>query len=219
MFDLQISREATSLRQQTTDRLRKAIIYGHFEPGTKLVEKELCQQLGISRPLLRESLQHLQAEGLINIIPHKGPVVTTVSAQEANEIYQVRQHLEQLAGEGFATHAQDQQIQNLRKALEDLYAIEDGGNSQSILEAKNKFYAILLEGCGNKVVGQLLNQLNNRVTLLRRRSLSQPGRFSQTLRELEAVVSAIESRDVLLTGRLCAQHVAKAAQVVAASFS
>ncbi len=219
MFDLQISREATSLRQQATDRLRKAILYGHFEPGEKLVEKDLCQQLGISRPLLRESLQHLQAEGLITIIPHKGPMVTTLTAQEANEIYQIRERLEQLAGEGFAANASDQQIKHLRKALEHLYSCENNQNAQRILEAKNKFYAILLEGCGNQVVGQLLNQLNNRVTLLRRRTLSQPGRFPQSLQELEAIVTAIEARDPRRTGRLCAEHVAKAAQVVAKSFS
>jgi DNA-binding GntR family transcriptional regulator len=217
-LDLLIPRDITSLRQQVTDRLRKAILYGHFEPGKKLIERDLCELLGISRNLLREALQHLQAEELITIIPHKGPMVAAVNAEEIREIYQVRQNLEALAGEGFALNATDQQVHRLRESLEYLHTPEASANPQNLLESKNSFYEILLEGCGNRVVGQMLKLLNNRVTLLRRLSLGQAGRLPETLRELEAIVAAIEARDAVRARELCAAHVAKAAEVVARSF-
>ncbi|MGP1615195.1 MAG: GntR family transcriptional regulator, partial [Pollutimonas bauzanensis] len=122
-MDLHIPRENSSLRQQVTDRLREAVLSGTFEPGQKLVERDLCEMLGISRTVLRESLQYLGAEGLITNIPHKGPVVSTISYQEAKDIYAVRQALEALAGEGFALHATDAQVQALRAALGRLEAI------------------------------------------------------------------------------------------------
>ncbi|PCO29962.1 GntR family transcriptional regulator, partial [Escherichia coli] len=59
--------------------LRTAILDGVFAPGQKLSERELCESLDVSRSCLRESLQHLQAEGLITIVPHRGPEVTDIS--------------------------------------------------------------------------------------------------------------------------------------------
>ena len=215
---LSISRESTSLRHQVTASLRKAILSGHFSPGDRLLERELCEQLDISRSLVREALQHLQAEGLITIVPHKGPMVARIDADEAREIYAVRQNLEGLAGEGFARQASAAQIAELRKALAHLATPEASSNTEVLLEAKNRFYSILLAGCGNRVVGQLLVQLNNRVTMLRRMSLSQPGRLPQTLAELEAIVCAIETRDTPLARELCTAHVARAAEIVLSSF-
>ena len=67
---LRVPREETSLRQKTTAMLRTAILDGVLTPGQKLSERELCESLDVSRSCLRESLQHLQAEGLITIVPH-----------------------------------------------------------------------------------------------------------------------------------------------------
>lgn len=216
---LSISRESSSLRAQVTDRLRQAILSGRFAPGEKLVERELCDSFGISRTLLRESLQHLQAEGLIQIVLHRGPSVASLTAEEARDIYKVRESLEALAGEGFARHATTEQLQRLRVTLQELELLAPPAPTEKLLEAKNRFYAILLEGCGNRVVAQLLTQLNNRVILLRRMSLGQPGRLPQTLAELREIVAALEARDTRRARSLCAAHVRKAAQVAAASFA
>jgi len=218
-FDLDVSRDVVSLRQRVTDKLREAILAGRFAPGQRLVERDLWQSLGISRTVVREALQHLQAEGLIRIIPHKGPVVTTLSAEEVRELYVVRGALEALAGEGFARHASDAQVARLREALEFLRRPEASASTETLLSAKNAFYAILLEGCGNRVIGQLLTQLNNRVTLLRRVSLGTAGRLPQTIAELEAVVAAIEARDPERARALCARHVENAAEIISKSYT
>jgi GntR family transcriptional regulator, trigonelline degradation regulator len=215
---LSLSRESLSLRQQVTDRLREAILSGHFEPGEKLVERDLCERLQISRALLREALQHLSAEGLITIVLHKGPMVARIDADEAKAIYAVRQCLEGLAGEGFARGASDEQVARLRAKFNELKQPRGAHAIAVLVGAKNGFYSILLEGCGNRVVGQMLTQLNNRVTLLRRMSLGTPGRLPKSLRELEGIVRAIEARDPDLARRRCSDHVANAARVVARHF-
>ena len=212
-MDLHIPRENSSLRQQVTDRLRLAVLSGTFQPGQKLIERDLCEMLGISRTVLRESLQHLGAEGLITNIPHKGPVVSTITYEEAEDIYAVRQALEALAGEGFAVHATDGQVKALRAALGTLKDIDAARSTHSLLDAKNDFYKILLDGCGNTVVGSMLTLLNNRVTILRRLSLSGKDRLPKTIEELTEIVDAIESRDSKRAKKLCAEHVAKAAAV------
>lgn len=212
-MDLHIPREVSSLRQQVTDRLREAVLNGTFKPGQKLIERDLCEMLGISRTVLRESLQYLGAEGLITNIPHKGPVVSTITYDEAQDIYAVRQALEALAGEGFAINASADQIKALREALAKLETIDASQATHGLLDAKNEFYKILLDGCGNRVVGSMLTLLNNRVTILRRLSLSGKDRLPGTIRELTEIVAAIEDRDSRLARKLCAEHVAKAAAV------
>lgn len=216
--ELSLSREVVTLRQQVTERVREAILSGQFEPGQRLIERDLWQSLGISRTVLREALQHLQAEGLITNVPHRGLAVAIISADEARELYEVRGSLEALAGAGFARNATAPQIARLRAALQYLRMPQASATTSDLLAAKNAFYDILLEGCGNRVVGQMLTQLNNRITLLRRLSLGQPGRLAQTLKELDEIVTAIEQRDPERAGRLCAEHVNRAAAVVRAAF-
>jgi DNA-binding GntR family transcriptional regulator len=218
-LDLDLSREVVSLRQRATDKIREAILSGLFTPGQRLVERDLWQSLGISRTVLREALQHLQAEGLINIIPYKGPVVATLSLQDANELYEVRGALESLACAGFARNASQQQIERLRAALEFLRTPQASQTPKALLDAKNAFYAIMLEGCGNRMIGEILTQLNNRISVLRRVSLGSPGRLPETLVELGEVVAAIERRDADTAAHLAAAHVAKAASIVRESFS
>lgn len=217
-LDMDLSREVVSLRQRATDKIREAILTGKFSPGQRLVERDLWQSLGISRTVVREALQHLQAEGLITIIPYKGPVVATLTLQDANALYEVRGSLESLACAGFAKNASDVQIKALRAALEFLRTPQASSTAKNLLDAKNAFYATLLEGCGNKVIGEILTQLNNRVSVLRRVSLGSPGRLAQTLLELEEVVQAVERRDAQTAARLASAHVAKAAEIVRASF-
>lgn len=212
-MDLHIARENTSLRQQVIDRLRGAILDGHFAPGQKLIERDLCEMLGISRTVLREALQHLGAEGLITHIPHKGPEVASISHKEAKDIYAVRETLEALAGEGFALNATEQQVGQLRAVLERLKLADADQPTKDLLETKNEFYDILLQGCGNAVVGDMLTLLNNRITMLRRVSLGSQKRLPQTLKELEEILIAIEARDSSRTKKLCASHVRKAASV------
>ena len=211
---LRVPREDTSLRQRTTNALRTAILDGVLAAGQKLSERELCESLEVSRSCLRESLQHLQAEGLITIIPHKGPEVTSISVQEVRDIYEVRISLESLAGRGFTLHATPDQRAALRAKLGELAALDLQEDKAALLTLKNQFYDILVEGCGNLVAGQMLKQLNNRVTVLRRISMSQPGRMAQTLAELDAIVTAIEQGDAQTAATLCGAHVQKAAENV-----
>jgi DNA-binding GntR family transcriptional regulator len=192
---LRVPREETSLRQRTTQTLRTAILDGVFAPGQKLSERELCESLDVSRSCLRESLQHLQAEGLITIVPHRGPEVTDISVQEVRDIYEVRASLEGLASRGFALHASEAQRAALRAKLGELAVPGVASDKVALLAIKNQFYDILIEGCGNLVAGQT-------------------GRLPQTLAELDAIVAAIEQGDAEKAARLSAEHVQKAGQGV-----
>lgn len=209
-----VPREATLLREQVTARLRDAILNGGLQPGQKLVERELCSALDISRSLLREVLPQLQAEGLVKTVAHKGPYVASIQADDVREIYQVRRVLEALAVREFTRNASDQQVRDLRAQLSALKRPEAAASLRSLLLAKAGFYSVLLEGCGNRVVNQTLKQLNNRMVLYKRLSLSVPGRLPEAIKELEGLVSAIEARDPDRATELCDLHVQHSEQNV-----
>lgn len=211
-----IAREG-SLRERVTARLRDAILNGQLKPGQKLVERELCSSLDISRTLLREALPQLQAEGLIKSVAHKGPSVASVDAEEAKQIYQVRRVLEALAAQEFARNASDEHVKELREQLEELRALdrsEAAGSMRNLLIAKAGFYSVLFKGSGNQVVTQILTQLYNRIVLYKRLSLSVTGRLEEAIAELEAVVEAIEARQPERARELSEVHVVNAERTV-----
>lgn len=115
-----IKRRAISLRVQVEDYLRAAIITQRFSPGERLVERELCDLLGVSRPSVLDALRQLEAEDLIVNARYRGPVVATINAEDARQIYEVRALLEGLAGRGFVTYGPKKAVTKLGVALRSL---------------------------------------------------------------------------------------------------
>src|SRR3954447_14533312 len=90
--------DVPTVRSRVGQKLREAIMAGVFKPGQRLVERELCEMTGVSRPSIREALRLLEAEGLVSIVAHRGPVVSTISVEEAEQLYAARALLEGFAG-------------------------------------------------------------------------------------------------------------------------
>jgi DNA-binding GntR family transcriptional regulator len=214
---LQIERKASTLRTMVEDRLRAAICSGRFKPGQRLVERELCELIDVSRTSVREALRQLEAEGLVTSVPHRGPVVSTISMEEARQLYAVRALLEGFAGECFAKRGSDADIAALRGAVD---RIEDvvarGGDRAELVEAKTSFYAILMQGGGNVFVRQMLGMMHNRITLLRFTSMTQEGRLAQSLKEIQAIYRAIAARDGAAARQACVSHIQAATDVAIA---
>lgn len=208
-----IVRVAAPMRQQVSDMLRKAIANGHFFPGQRLVERELCASLKISRPLLREALRQLEAEGLIRAAAPRGLEVSRITVEDARNIYVIRLALEGVATAGFVNCASPTQLLALDAAVE---AIEDAGNHHdkaAVHTNKNVFYEIILGGCGNPLLSEFLSSLHNRIQLLRGTSLSEPNRLSNTVKEIQAIHRAIKDKDAVQAQRACNQHIENAARV------
>jgi DNA-binding GntR family transcriptional regulator len=210
---MQVVRVNAPLRQQVGETLRAAIADGRFAPGQRLVERELCESLGISRPLLREALRQLEAEGLIRPVPPRGLEVARLSIDEARQIYQIRLALESLATAGFvdsATATQRAELDAAMAAIEQAAAVED---KTAVRTTKNRFYEVILSGCGNPLMAEFLQSLHNRIQLLRGTSLSEPNRLPNTVRELQAIHAAVQAKDAAKAKRACDAHIDSAARV------
>src|SRR5262245_5546021 len=84
---LRIDAPPVTLRAMALERLRRAIISGVFKSGQRLVERTLCDQLGVSRSVIREVIRHLDAEGLVTT-EGQGPMVSRLAWDDARQIYE-----------------------------------------------------------------------------------------------------------------------------------
>lgn len=208
---MRVVRVAAPLRQQVAEIVREAIAGGRLQAGSRLVERDLCEMTGVSRTLVREVLRQLEAEGLVEVIPNKGPIVARISARQAREVFQLRAELEGLASQLFAELATDAQLQALKEAFEGLRAAYARRDPPGMLAAKSRFYDCLVEGSGNETLGSVLRQLQVRATVLRATSLSQPGRTAASEREIALLMEAIERRDGEAARRASVDHIRRAA--------
>jgi len=200
------------LREQVAERLRMAIATGKFPAGTRLIERELCEMMGVSRTSLREALRELQADGLITLQPNKGMSVSVVTEETARSIYEVRAMLEGLAARLFARHATPEQMGELRRSVDKLAEVYDNFSSEAFIAAKTHFYDVLLEGAGNPVAADMLRRIHTRVSQLRVVSLSSAERAQQSIRELREFLDALEKRDEERAWQVCVSHVEAAAK-------
>jgi DNA-binding GntR family transcriptional regulator len=195
------------------DGLRSCISDLTFKPGDRLIERELCEMLGVSRTLVREALSQLVAEGLVQIIPHKGPIVSVMTADEARGLYEVRAVLEALAGRQFTERATVDQRAELKQALEKLASMRDMQGQEgtmSFLKQKAQFYDVMLEGANNPVLTEMLRLVHTRVMMLRATTLSQAGRLPQSYDEIATIVDAVMRNDADAAAAACKRHVEQA---------
>jgi DNA-binding GntR family transcriptional regulator len=214
---LRVSQAAAPVRSQVLENLRAAIVARRFAPGEHLRERELCELTGVSRTSIREALRQLESEGFVEVLPNRGPIVARLSARDAREIYDVREVMEGLAGRQFALNATEGQLHELQAALAEVGAATGRGDIAELLPLKDRFYAVLFSGGGNRTVERTLGALHARITALRATTLAQEGRPGDTFRELTEIVAAIESRDAERAEAVCRSHVQAAAKVALAT--
>jgi DNA-binding GntR family transcriptional regulator len=208
-----LRRVAAPLREQVLELLRNDIVEQRLRPGHRLIERELIEQIGVSRTTIREVLRQLAAEGLVTTIPQKGAIVTALSREEAQDLYEVRAALEALAARRFAQRASAEQVTALRRSFTAFERLTNAGAEiPELLRAKNAFYDVLLEGARNTPIHSILGGLRARVALLRTTSLSQEGRPARALNEIREIVEAIEASDSEGAAEAAAHHVHQAAR-------
>jgi len=206
--------DVPTVRAIVARKLREAIMSGNLKPGQRLVERELCEMMGVSRPSIREALRLLEADGLVNTVPHRGPMVSTISLEEARQLYAARAVLEGFAGRECARLHDPAVVRKIGEALGRLKVALAESDMIAVLEAKTDFYAALIGGCRNAFIERMLKPLHDRITLLRITSMSHPKRVNKSLREVTAIWRAIQSGDEDLAERCCVDHI-KAAAVAA----
>ena len=184
-----------SVYSETLVRLSTLIIEGDYKPGDRLVERELCDRLQVSRTSIREALRQLEAEKLVQIIPNKGPVVRRLSTKEFLDLWDIRATIECLAARRFACQGTDAAILALEKSIHALEAALAEKDEHRIRVAKNDFFECFMLGSGNFALPDLLRQLNAQLSFMWASSLRVPGRPTESIKDLLALLEGVKARN------------------------
>ena len=211
--DLRVDRDALTLRELTTGKLRDAILSLRFKPGEHLVERVLCEQTGVSRSCMREALQHLESEGLIERRGGRGLFVASVTTEEARQIYEVRAALEPEIGRLFAERASEGQIDELFASVEALGTAMEAHDVQMYVRSLDRFYEVLGAGSGNLVARRILQTLQGRMSYLRAVTTAKASksRERETIELMRGMAEAARRRDTLDVARRCRAFVERSA--------
>ena len=211
---LKVNRSIKTLRELTLEKMRDAISEGHFQPGERLVERSLCEQLDVSRSVVREVLRHLEAEGLVETIAHQGPVVAVLDADKAAQIYEIRALLEGHAARVCAEKASDALIQHLDTLNSQTQAAFKRRDFQEVLIRTSAFYEAMFSGVGLTMAWDVVQSLNARINRLRAMTISSSGRRAEAAAEMERIMSALRRRDPQAAKEASEAHVRRAAEIV-----
>jgi DNA-binding GntR family transcriptional regulator len=211
---LRIAKDMPSLRELTTRTLRGAILNMHFKPKQRLVERQLCEETGVSRTCVREALRSLEAEGLVERIPNRGLFVASVSVDEARQIYEVRAALEPAFARRFVERATDREIEDLRAAYLRLEKVITRKPVISYVEALDEFYDVILRGAENEVARSLLRSLHARMRFLRALTadVADTTRKRESLGLMQKILDAALERDAETMAERCRAFVERSAK-------
>lgn len=202
-----IEKAPQTLRDIVQERMRAAIIEGHFAPGERLVERPLCEQLGVSRTVIRETIRYLEAEGLVDIIPNRGPIVARLDWHQARQIYDIRRQLEGSAVAACALSSSDQFAQNLTSALSGIEATFDDKTWSNLLQATTHFYEIIFTQADHTVAWEIVQRLNGRISRLRALTLAAKDRARPGFSHMTAIHDAILGQDPDVARRAVHAHI------------
>lgn len=181
--------------------IREKIIYGDLPPGELLNEGDLAQQLKVSKTPVREALNGLKHDGLIEVIPYKGYFVRNLSIKEIRELFEIRIIIESKGVELATLRGTDEQIKNLKGIASNRIECELEISKKSFLQMNENFHTYIGSMTGND---KITNLIKNAIHQL------QPALFfdvrqSSVTRMMEehlALVKAIENRDEKKAGNI-----------------
>jgi DNA-binding GntR family transcriptional regulator len=211
--DLRIREFPRTLRELALERMRAAILDQRFPPGARLVERDIGEQMGVSRTVVREVIRHLESEGLVQNIPHQGPIVAHLDADAAAQIYEIRAMLEAAAAAAAAERASEADIASMDKALVEIGEAYAQPDFKAVLEATTRFYETMFRIAGKTVSWEMVQRLNGRISRLRAMTIASAGRSQSGPAQMRRIVEAIRNHDAESAAKACREHVERAAAI------
>jgi len=175
--------------------IRAAILSGDLGPHQRLIEVDLCEQYGANRGAVRAALQELAADGLVELMRHKGAKVRSVSLAEAIEITEVRMMLEGLAAAKAAERVTDAEADGLRNLGLQMRAAVDQSNFERYSELNATLHATVRRIARHRTSEQIIDRLGDQVVRYQYRLSRRPGRPSISLPQHERIIAAIVAHD------------------------
>lgn len=194
--------EKEMLPNSVASIIRQAIFKKDIKPGEKLVQAELAEQLGVSRMPVREALRTLEKEGLVIIEPHKGAVVTELTIDDIDEIYEIRSILEPMVLGKSIPNLEENILRDIKQLHKKMMRT---ATKEDYVELNREFHALLCSGCMSKRLHGLMEQVSH--GLAKDTPYIIPGQMEKSNVEHENILLAIENNDIKKAEDLLNYHI------------
>ncbi|MEG0156834.1 MAG: GntR family transcriptional regulator [Anaerovoracaceae bacterium] len=179
------------LREIVYEELKMQILKGQIVPGTRMMEVEMAEEMGVSRTPIREAIRKLEKEGLVTIEPRRGAYASQISIKDMVEILEVRQNMEGLAAFYAATRMTKENKELLRRIAESYNRAVSEGNNADMIKYDTMFHHLIVEGSENKILVNMVEQLQELVLRFRYLYYDDFKRAEKMPKEHEAILEAI----------------------------
>jgi len=200
-----LRRVTGSLRDSTYAELRSRIVNLTYQPGERLIERDLAAELEVSRIPLREAMQLLQNDGLVVLVPRQGAIVAPFTADDVRDLFDVRESLEVLAVRLAAERASKDGLARLREQMDLARAAIARRDDPEIAAANSAFHRVLVEVAANPLLSVMMGPLAARVQWLFH--LTKQRDLVVQCEEHQEIYEAVEAGDADLAARHMFSHV------------
>ncbi len=183
------------LHGQVAQRLRQMLVEGQIAPGAKLNERELCEQLKISRTPLREAIKTLAAEGLVDLLPNRGAFAVALSEADILNTFEVMAGLEGLSGELAAQRITPGELAEIEALHYEMKAAYTRRDLSSYYRLNMAIHAAVNNAARNPVLVATYHQVNARLQALRFRSNLDGEKWARALQEHDRMITALQERN------------------------
>jgi|GEM_PF-1640179 len=178
-----------------SERIRDAITEGAYFPGTRLTERELCARFNVSRPSVREAIRQLEGEGLLEVAPHRGPMIKPMDAEQFAQLHEVRVSLQKLAAASFARQGTPDAIAAFAHCIDEFEHALASREVARIRHTKHALFEAFAIGARNDPLAGFIRQINARLGFLWASSLNHPTRPAESVDEFRRLLDAIREHD------------------------
>ena len=196
-----------TLRERVHDHLKQEILANRYAPGSELLEVPLSEELGVSRGPIREALRSLESEGLVEITPRRGAVVTSLSKRDFLEAYQVREALEALGIRLAVPRLTETALDSLDDRIELMAQHAASGDVDAFFDANAAFHEAFMEASENRMLIEVYRRLMAQMGPYRRPSARLRGNVERSVAEHREIVAAARRRDIEAAVSLLMQHI------------
>lgn len=205
---------ARPLHMEVADRLRGLILEGELAPGQRLNERLLTEYFNISRTPLREAIKMLSSEGLVQLLPRRGAVVTIITPDDAQDMFEVMGALESLAGYLACERATDRDIEEIETLHEQMREHYENRQLAEYSTLNWRIHEKIVECARNKELSELYKRTSVRLRPARYMSNFSKARWDQAMAEHERILEALKHHDGELLGSLMTTHLRNKLRVV-----
>ncbi len=200
--------QSSSLPMLMQEEIERLIMTGELPVGSRINESELSQRFNTSRGPIREALRALEEAGLVRNEKNRGVFVREIAFEEADEIYELREALEEIIGRRVALAIKPDAVERLRAMLDAMRSAAQAQDVEQYAQLNLQFHEILLDTAGSKKLTETYKRLVKELHLFRMRALDSGGGLRVSADEHRDIVEAIASGDPDIAGRALRQHVA-----------